>query len=724
MPVFTIQAPDGRKIKIEAGDQETAMRGAQEWAASNPAQTSATPPAGARPGTPEYAAWAGERARSQVAAGERPNLPQVSNHQTTQSSILDPVVQGMTFGWGDEMAAAMTGAGAAMQGGDFGNTYAQAKDSYDNSLERERRVNPVGATVAEIGGGLIPAVAAAPFAAPLVGLGNAGRTVPIWQQMARGGALAIPGGAVYGAGSAGDSLQERGTGAFLGGLTGAAVGSVAPVVARGVGAAARNISNRAATNNAARQAGISPQAARFATETLQADDALGMGQIRMAGAGDERMIADAGQSATNLLDFAIQSSGSAGRLATQAIDDRVGRSAAAITDALDTALGRPQGIQTLRADIASGSAGARSAAYDAAYSAPIDYASNAGRQLEELLTRVDPADINAANALMRAEGVQSQQILARIGDDGVVTYQRMPDVRQIDYITRALNDRAANNAGLGALGGQTNAGRVYQNLSSDLRGAARTAVPEYETALNTAADPIRRSQAVEFGSIMLRPSTTRDQVANQVLRMTGPEREAAQQGVRGQIDELLSNVTRTVSDGDTGAREAIAALKQLSSRANREKITVLLGRADADRLFNRVDQATSSFELRANVANNSRTFQRQEMSRRVGETTAPDGPIATLMRGEPLNAGKRAIQLMSGQTPEAGLRQQDEIMTEIVQLLTQRGVAADQALLILRSLGGNLNRQQGIADAFRIAGERGALPAGVAGEQVRQMQGR
>lgn len=34
MPVFTLQAPDGRKVKIEAADQATAMRGAQEWYAS------------------------------------------------------------------------------------------------------------------------------------------------------------------------------------------------------------------------------------------------------------------------------------------------------------------------------------------------------------------------------------------------------------------------------------------------------------------------------------------------------------------------------------------------------------------------------------------------------------------------------------------------------------------------------------------------------------------
>lgn len=36
MAIFTIQAPDGRKIKIEAADEATAIRGAQEWAAANP----------------------------------------------------------------------------------------------------------------------------------------------------------------------------------------------------------------------------------------------------------------------------------------------------------------------------------------------------------------------------------------------------------------------------------------------------------------------------------------------------------------------------------------------------------------------------------------------------------------------------------------------------------------------------------------------------------------
>jgi hypothetical protein len=719
MAKFEVTGPDGSRYEIEAPDEQTALQAFQQYTTSqNAGAVSDKPPAGAKPGSRAYADWA----LSQARAGKK--LPQPANMDPRffperNSSMLDPFMQGVTFGWSDELRGAVHGGLAAMQGGDFGETYKRVVDQSRNALDFQRRENPIGSFASELGGGIATSIAAAPAAA-LVGIGNAARTLPIWQQVVRGGALAAPAGALYGAGASGDSLEERAGGAVFGGLAGAAGGAVAPVVMRGIGAGARGIANRVNANRAARQAGVSPQAARFASETLQADDSLGAGAARMAQAGDERMIADAGQSASNLLDYAIQKSGRAGRIATDAIDGRVARSSAAITSALDDALGAPQGVQSLRANIASSTAGARGDAYRAAYSAPIDYSSGPGRRLEELLRRVDQSDINAANALMRAEGVQSQQILARIADDGTVTYQRMPDVRQIDYITRALNDRAANNAGLGALGGQTNAGRVYQNLSGDLRGAAKEAVPEYETALNTAADPIRRSQAVEFGATMFRSNVTRDEVGNRVFRMSGPERQAAQQGLRGQIDEVLANVSRTVTDGDVPARQAIATLRELSKPANRQKVTILLGQAEADRLFARIDQAAASFELRANVATNTKTFQRQEMERRMQATTAPDGPLATMMRGEPLNAGKRTIQMMTGQTPEVALRQQDEIMTEVVRLLTARGLDADQALQVLQSLGGQLNSAQSVADVMRLLGERGALGAGVVTEQTRQ----
>lgn len=718
--MITVKLPNGIVAQFPDGmDPGEIERVLQQQFPPTQTAVSDAPPVGAKPGSKAYADWAIARVRS----GK--TVPQVSELSARvaperDSSLLDPFVQGTTFGWGDELRGAVQGGLAAMQGGDFGSTYKQVVDQSRNALDYQRRINPVGSFAAELGGGLVTGAVAAPVVAPMAGLGTAARTLPMWQQMLRGGAVAVPGGALYGAGASGDSLGERLGGAGLGGTFGFVGGSAAPIIARGIGVGAQNVLNRLNTNRAARQAGVSPEAARFVTETLQADDALGAGAARMAAAGDERMIADAGQSAANLLDYAIQSSGRAGRVASEAIGQRVARSSQAISNALDDALGVPQGVRSLRADIGSSTAAARDAAYKAAYARPIDYASPKGRKIEELLSRVDPEIIEKANNMMRLEGLRSQQIMARIAPDGTITYQRMPDVRQIDYITRALRDKEQSTIGLGGFGGQTDIGRLYGKLRSEMRDEARQAVPEYNVALETAADPLSRSQAVLFGSTMLRPSVSRDQVAETVLRMSGPERQAAQQGVRAQIDELLANVTRTVSDGDTTAREAIAALKNLSSRANRQKLTVLMGKTDADRLFSRIDEAATAFELRANVAANSRTNQRQEMGRRVQALTAPDDALTTLMRGEPVNAGKRAIQALTGQTPDVALRRQDEMMTEIVRLLTARGLDADQALQVLQSLGMQFNSSQALSDALRMFGERSALPAGVALEQGRQ----
>jgi predicted secreted Zn-dependent protease len=102
-----------------------------------------------------------------------------------------------------------------------------------------------------------------------------------------------------------------------------------------------------------------------------------------------------------------------------------------------------------------------------------------------------------------------------------------------------------------------------------------------------------------MGSKLLLPATTRDQVAEAVQGMTQAEKDAVAQGVRSHLDDAMANVQRTLQDGDTGAREAVKALKNLSSRANREKLETVIGKGKADALLRELDQAATSFDLRA-----------------------------------------------------------------------------------------------------------------------------
>lgn len=177
------------------------------------------PPAGAVPGSREYADWAAEQAR----AGKK--LPMVGQHQFPKSSILDPLVQGVTMGWGDELRGTVQGGIAAMQGGNFDDTYKQIVDEARQSLEQERRTNPIGSFAAEIVGAIPTSLAAG---GGLVGQG--GNALP--RGLVNLGVGAGQ-GAVYGAGTAGDSIEERLQGAQSGALVGVATGVAVPAVTAG-----------------------------------------------------------------------------------------------------------------------------------------------------------------------------------------------------------------------------------------------------------------------------------------------------------------------------------------------------------------------------------------------------------------------------------------------------------------------------------------------------------
>ena len=161
---------------------------------------------------------------------------------------------------------------------------------------------------------------------------------------------------------------------------------------------------------------------------------------------------------------------------------------------------------------------------------------------------------------MGIRGEQSNQIIARVANDGSVVFDTLPDVRQLDYITRALNQEAEAGIGMGAMGGQTDVGSSLQSLSSEIRSVLGNHVPAYENALNVAGDSIQRSRAVQLGNDILSPSMTMDDVIRQSQNLTPAEREGIAVGLRTKIDNLMSRVKRTLGNPDTETREAAKAL--------------------------------------------------------------------------------------------------------------------------------------------------------------------
>jgi hypothetical protein len=160
-------------------------------------------------------------------------------------------------------------------------------------------------------------------------------------------------------------------------------------------------------------------------------------------------------------------------------------------------------------------------------------------------------------------------------------------------------------------------------------------------------------------------------------------------GRRPHLDEVTANVTRTLADPDTTTREGIAVLRSMSSRANQTKLRILLGGRQADALLSEIDQAATAFELRAAIAENSKTAVRQATQGAIRDQTS-GGVVRTLAQGEPVNAAKRFVQILTGETAEAQQLRQMGVYQEIADVLVNtRGVRAQRAYrLIERAIAG------------------------------------
>lgn len=544
-----------------------------------------------------------------------------------------------------------------------GGTYDENLKAAQNITEKAQDAHPyvtTGANVAGTVAGTVPLVAAAPAA-----FGIGASSVPMG--MVAGG---LSGGAIGTADSgvrSGGDLWEM----VKGGVTGLTLGAAGPLAGDLAGRGYRAFQNGRATSAAAKQAGTTPEAVDVVARSLAADNAMGATNANIQAAGSGAMLADAGPSTLSTLDTAIARGGPRAGEAANRINLRAENATRDINTALDNGLGAPEGMVKPLDALRQQSQPARAAAYDTAYRTPINYADPRGQALESIVkNRVPQAAIEKANALMRVNGEESAQILAKVADDGTVAFETLPDVRQLDYITRALKDVASETDGKGKLGGKTDLGSAYEGLSREIRNLTKALVPEYKTALDTAAAPIAAREAKLFGQTMLSPSVARDEVEVFVSGLSDAELKSLRGGLRSQFAETLANVKRTVSDPNVDARQGAAALRDLSSDAAREKLATVMGQSEADSMLKAVDQAAKAFELRAGVSTNSKTYARQAAERAVNAATEP-GIIENAASGRPWASSQGFLQGLFGTGPQAQLGRQDAAWGEIANLLTQ-----------------------------------------------------
>lgn len=665
MATFELQGPDGKVYEVDAPDQRAAVSafqkmfgGPQPFATRGDGKFYRMEDGSEVYKSPGYSTNDPEQVKKLLEGAQPIDLVQKSYDEQVLSeapvgSRAAAFMRGVPF-VGEYTDEALGATGLANQG---------AVRAMQGAMERER---PSQNVAAQIGGGIagsIPMLAATPagaaasaakwVASPVGRASQAGRAA-----LLGAGAGAVE-GAVSGAGMQDDRAGNAAVGGAVGGFAGGILGGVAPLVSEGITNLVSAFRKKP-FNEAAKRLGTSEDAARVVGSVLDFDNPQGK----------LTMLADAGPASAGMLDTAMQMPGAA-KNARAAVEKRAAEAMDSVNKALDRSMGIPQGRALLKRALRQGSQPARSEAYDLAYSMPIDYSADAGRTLEGLLSRVPQRAFREAKELLQLDGHQSKQLFFDIADNGDVTVTRMPDVREWDYVKRALDQVALTGEGKGALGGQTPKGVAYEGLARQIRDNLRAAVPEYGQALETAADVISQVKGVDTGYSVFRPSFTREDMTLALEGATGPEKQAIASGARQFIDDVLANVKAIASDPNQSAREARGQLSLLGQRASRDKLQMLLGDAAAP-LLARIDEAAKALNLRAQVATNSRTAGRQAGRDFVEEMTS-GGVMDELTRASPTEAARRLIQELTGATPANVTAQQQKLFNEIAELLTRPG---------------------------------------------------
>lgn len=287
--------------------------------------------------------------------------------------------------------------------------------------------------------GSMGALAAAPASLTASVAGpTAMRTVPaIWRGLLVGAPLGAVEGAIYGAGAGreGERAESAITGGAIGGIAGGLLGAASPLFAKG----AENVIGmfrRSDVKSIAKEFGISEEAAKVIRMTFDQGGGIDDARAALMRAGEQGMLADAGYAAQTMLDLSIAQGGAGAQIGREAVNARSAGIEGRLTQALDDALGQPQGIESLRRTIREASAPERQRFYNEAFGVEIDWNSPAGQELRGLL-QTTPPEVFGAAARTRAMAARADDMTARYASEfapppAVTTTGPMSPITQLE----------------------------------------------------------------------------------------------------------------------------------------------------------------------------------------------------------------------------------------------------------------------------------------------------
>jgi hypothetical protein len=436
--------------------------------------------------------------------------------------------------------------------------------------------------------------------------------------------------------------------------------------------------------------GISVESARMIKDAFNSGSTIAEMLEKVTRSGDSRMIADANEAFAKLLDAAGTVSTSIGGQVHKTVGTRVQDTAAQLSGDLDVTLGtQPQGTQTILENVAESTKTARKDAYDKANAFPVDYNTPQGVEIIRTLRLLDKTTIDKVNRLFAMEGKKVRIKYKGVDKNGNLVFDDLPNTEalnllkiQLDKVVEGGTDPITKNLlDIDVM--------VAQAARNSIRDNLKAINPYYADALKQGQGKILTQKAVLLGQQLLTNKITADEVKIFMRNASAEERKAIRQGVREQIENIMSNAkTASTTGRATDVSEAMKLITDMSSRSVRFKMEQILGKQTADAMFRRLDEARSAIELQAATRTGSQTASRQQIIG-AAETMIERGPLGTLFEAQPVKAIQKLRDFFAGSGEDFLQQRKEEIFKEVADLLTRTGKGGkdvDTALLYLNKM--------------------------------------
>jgi hypothetical protein len=600
-------------------------------------------------GTPEAVIARFEASKRPAAPAAPPGAPPSARDQPFLPNALGSALQGLSMGFSDEAIAAIRAGLDPRQTKGLSQliTGEPSPGSYQSYLKAEREglrkygeENPIKSTLAEVGGGLAPALltsglSTGPTAARVLGPRVASLLSGTTPSIGRMAGVGAGQGAVTAVGTSEKSGSDLPGEALLGGIAGGATAGTLGVVGRYAAMPAFNALKRAlGFGDANRQADV-VIARALQKDGLTPDQALQRVQGAVRG---EMTLADVGENTAALLKRASQAPGAARDTTRAALVQREQGRVPRVQDDLRTLMSGSQDFFTDVQDLIRNRAAAAGPLYDAAY-AKAHITPALIPEIEKLRHR---PSFNAA--LQR--GVRRMEDQGRDANDPSEALRGFHETKLAldDMIEEAVRKGEGNQAG------------TLRDMKRRMLDELEKVVPEYGMARRLYAGDSEMMDAMNEGRNIYTLPEFEVRKLMQRFSKNPSEYDAFRAGISQAMLERLRN-----------ARPGTDPMSNIFPRDSQDRIR----RTFAD------DSAFNEFlrrlqEERTMLGTERAGFRRTPVDTDLAAQNSNVGAAQALITGNPMGAGiemlRNAMPQMGGMPPQQAARTVQSLTTPSSQL--------------------------------------------------------